>query len=451
MPRGHSIDSSNNLRVPVLTLVRHGADGDRIRIPIEWKGDDPLPPLQAGDIIEFSWGPVYRKPKDTADFNRYLTWNFRKRISFPVTVEISGKTQEFKLRGDFLSFDPTNNEAPLLSAGHLARLFLPASQTLKPNSILTIRRQGSADIRMDLSASGAGEFELRSGDHLILPESMEAETTDKNLCPVRLIIPGFNYSRTYRPVGNIQITDNPSLPFPTLIQALTDAYSPWGADRNVSGEQAMENRYPEFSSWVQQGDVPVILPHPDFSRIRIKRIGGDGKETVREVDFSDAIRRCAEDTPDAEARKADVALFPGDIIELPLKIDPSASPWLGFTAEEERFFRKALGGTVMVRKQDGIIEPVEISYRQPDWKSTPHGLIPLPPKQGIATTRLLALTDLKWTSLILKRDGHELRFASADPLLRDSDEIAVDVMPQPMQPQRQPRPLVVPPPVPPSN
>jgi hypothetical protein len=44
-----------------------------------------------------------------------------------LTLEIGGKLREIKLRGDLLAYDPTKNEAPLLSAGHLAMLFLPAS------------------------------------------------------------------------------------------------------------------------------------------------------------------------------------------------------------------------------------------------------------------------------------------------------------------------------------
>jgi hypothetical protein len=148
-----------------------------------------------------------------------------------------------------------------------------------------------------------------------------------------------------------------------------------------------------------------------------------------------------------EAKKSDVALFPGDVVELPLKADQTGRPWQGFTAEEERFFRKALGGTVMIRKQDGIINPVEISYHQPEWKVTPHGLVPLPPPQGVSTTRLSVLTGMNGMGLILKRDGHELRSNSNDPLLRDGDEVTVDTQRAPMPiPGRQPRPMVVPPP-----
>ena len=449
---------------PVVTRVRRDAEGQWLRESIDLRGDAALPDLASGDIIELSKGkPVPDTENNDRAFANQLSWHLRKRVSFPVTVEIGGKPREITLRGDLLSYDPTKNEAPLLSAGHLAMLFLPAStdsgeSSLKPNSILTIRRQGSSDIRMDLSASGAREFKLKSGDHLILPDPESVmETEDESIRPVRLVILDFGYSRGYQPVINGWIDSKPTINMPTLVQVLTDVYSPRQSGTPAGSDQALETRFPELSNRVQAGEVPVILPHPDFSRIRIKRIGGDRKEMIQDVDLSDAIRRCTKDTPIADVRKADVALFPGDVVELPLKTGPPAQPWQGFTAEEERFFHKALGGTVMVRKQDGIINPVEISYHQPEWKVTPHGLVPLPPKEGLASPRLFALTGMNGMGLLLKRDGHELRSNSGDPLLRDGDEIRVDASMQqpagqvPPWVQRQSRPRVVPPPSPSSN
>ena len=449
---------------PVITWVRRDADGQWLRESIDWRGDAALPDLASGDIIELSKGkPVPDTENNDRAFANQLSWHLRKRVSFPVTVEIGGKPREITLRGDLLSYDPTKNEAPLLSAGHLAMLFLPAStdsgeSSLKPNSILTIRRQGSSDIRMYLSASGAREFKLKSGDHLILPDPESVmETEDESIRPVRLVILDFGYSRGYQPVINGWIDSKPTINMPTLVQVLTDVYSPRQSGTPAGSDQALESRFPELSNRVQAGEVPVILPHPDFSRIRIKRIGGDRKEMIQDVDLSDAIRRCTKDTPIADVRKADVALFPGDVVELPLKTGQLGQPWQGFTAEEERFFHKALGGTVMVRKQDGIINPVEISYHQPEWKVTPHGLVPLPPKEGLASPRLFALTGMNGMGLLLKRDGHELRSNSGDPLLRDGDEIRVDASMQqpagqvPPWVQRQSRPRVVPPPSPSSN
>lgn len=449
--------------LPKLTRLRREGQDEWIRTVMDIMGSGELPDLRQGDLIELERGEEVSTsdhfagpgvvPQESS-FARLMQWNLRKRVSFPVTVEIDGKPREIQLRGDLLSFDPTKNETPLLSAGHLAMLFLPASTdsgegSLKPNSILTVRRNGGSDTRMDLSASGAREFKLQSGDHLILPNPESVMVTeDEAIRPVRLSIPDFSYSRGYRPVINDWIGSKPTITMPTLIQVLTDAYSPRRSGTLAGGDLTLETRFPELSDRVQAGEVPVILPHPDFSRIRIKRIGGDKKEIIQNVDLSETIRRCTEEMPNADARKADVALFPGDVVELPLRSDQAGRRWQGFTAEEERFFRKALGGTVMIRKQDGIINPVEISYHQPEWKETPHGLVPLNPPQGVSTTRLFALTGMSGPGLVLKREGHVLRSNSVDPLLRDGDEISLS---QNISQPRPPRQVVQPPPTPRSN
>jgi ankyrin repeat protein len=439
---------------PVITRVRRDAGGQWSREPIDWQGDAALPDLIAGDIIELDVGKLVSTDDDHGNtLESLLAWHLRKRVSFPVTIEIGGKPREIKLRGDLLSYDPTKNEAPLLNAGHLAMLFLPSSadtdsSSLKPDSILTVRRQGVGDVRMDLAATGAQAFKLQSGDHLILPESV-METEDEATRPIRFLVPDFSYSRIYRTLSDTWINRKPTLNMPTLIQVLADAYAPRRSPLRAGGDPALEARLPELSNKIEAGEIPVVIPHPDFSRIRIKRIGGDRKEIIQEVDLSEAIRSCTDDTSNAEARKADVALFPGDLVELPLKTSQLDQAWKGFTAEEERFFQKALGGTVMVRKQDGIINPVAISYHQPDWQKTPHGLIPLPPQQGVASPRLFALTGMNGVGLILKRDGHELRSDSDDPLLRDGDEIRVEVHSPPMPipaGERQRRRVVLPPP-----
>lgn len=444
---------------PVITRVRRDAGGQWSREPIDWQGDAALPELIAGDIIELDAGKLVSTADDHGHtLESLLAWHLRKRVSFPVTVEIGGKLREIRLRGDLLSYDPTKNEAPLLSAGHLTMLFLPSyadsgESGLKRDSILTVRRKDGGEVRMDLAATGAQGFKLQSGDHLILPDPESVmETTNEGWRPVRLIVPGFSYSRNYRPVRDEWVARKPTLTMPTLIQVLADASSMHWPTLPADRDKPLETRYPELSNKLGYGEVLVILPHPDFSRIRIKRIGGDKKEIIQEVDLSDAIRRCAEETSNEEARKADVALFPGDVVELPLKTLQPDQAWKGFTPEEERFFHKALGGAVMVRKGDGIIESVAINYHQPEWKPTPHGLIPLAPAKGVSTTRLFELTGMGGSNSILIRDGAELIIALANPLLRDGDEIRVDPnMSQSQQFQKPPRPRIVPPPTPHSN
>ena len=343
-----------------------------------------------------------------------------------------------------MAFDPTRDEVPLLSAGHLAGLFFPLSADsgqgfLKPETLLTVRRKDSPDIRMDLSARGAFEFTLQAGDRLILPDPGSVfDPKAWYRVPVKLMVPDGGLMGSFGPAADMTVTDKPSLTMPTLIQVLTDAYaSRW---QLVQGQEA-STRFPEFSKRIQAGEIPVILPHPDFSRIRIQR-----KNEILEVDLSAAIQRCGDDTPAEEARQADVPLQPGDIVELQQKPGTRDQAWTGFTKEEVRFFRKSLGGVVMVRKADGIIEPVEVSYQAPAWQQTPHGLISSAPASGVSSSRLKALTGMEARGLKLKRDGHELTIDTTDPLVRDGDEIHVGGNYAPPQPARQPRPRIVPPP-----
>ncbi len=435
---------SGQRREPVLTRVRRDAGGQWSREAIEWNGDAPLPELGAGDIIEMSEKSVPAESAREQEFVNRVAWQFRKRVSFPVTLEIGGKSREIQLRGDLLVFDPTRNEAPMLSAGHLAGLFLPVAGDsgqpfLKPDTLLTVRREGSQEVRMDLSAPGALAFPLQAGDHLILPDPESViDTTHWAEVPVQLRFPDSSAARYFGPFGNTSISGKPALTMPTLIQVIADAYaSRWP----LSADPAPESRFPEFSTRIQASEIPVILPHPDLSRIRIKRKG-----ETQEVDLAAAIQRCTDDTPSEEVRRADVPLQPGDVVELPQKPGPLDQAWTGFSKEEERFFRKTLGGVVMIRKQDGIIKPVEISYQQAAWQQTPHGLIPLAPAKGVSSARLRLLTGMEARGLQLKRDGHTLTIDRIDAFVRDGDEIIVGgvYVPAP-QGGRQPRPRMAPP------
>lgn len=455
-----SRDPSTKSRVPVLTRVRRETDGNVSRTIIDWKGSDELPELASGDVIEAAWGEVFSVPGQQDDssgwvFSRFLNWHFRKHVSLPVVIEIGGKPREIRLRGDLLSYDPTKHEAPLLSAGHLATLFLPWSSKsdMGPDSILTLRRKDGSEVRMDLSAKGAEDFELMPGDHLILPDPLTAvKEVQDYLRPVSLRIPGIPGGRTYGPFSEVSIAGEPSLTMPTLLQVLTDAYAQPFAGRYWAETNFDDASMPAISEMVGNGFVPIIAPHPDLSRIRILRVDKDGKENALEVDLVRAMKAVSTETPDAEVRKVDVPLLPGDVVELPLRTDQAGQPWEGFSDSEELFFRKALSGKFLIRKVDGIIEPVNMVYHQPDWRETPHGLIPWFPKEGVSTMRFSSFSGASLTDAGLMRDGSRLSIGRiVDPFLRDGDQVdfskTLSSQPAPLAPTyHQQRPRVVPPP-----
>jgi hypothetical protein len=422
-----------NYHWPVLTLVRTTANGGFERQALDLTGDQPLPALQPGDVLELarsaepavSNGEGFRNQSAIDTLKTTLIWHLRKRISFPVTVALDGQTREFMLRGDLLTFDPTKNEAPLLTAGRLAWLLLPApifDASHMETPILTLQRKGSADLRMDLSAAAAHRFELQAGDHLILPDSKQVmPQTGSGTRPIWLVTPGFPYRRGYS-TGEDQSTQPTNLKTlpPTLLQLLTDAYFPHDEPSPFLEKGLDESAWPKLMKHIQNDRAPAIPPHPDFAHLRIKRTDANGIGVVLEINLTDAIRRCTDATPAADARKDDVELQPGDVVELPLKTDLLAQPWNGFSAEEERFFRKALGGFVTLKTGDGIIEQQEILYHQPEWRQTPHGLMSLPPKQGVASTRATHVSQrLNFTRMM--RGDDSLLVLSA--FVRDGDHL----------------------------
>lgn len=304
---------------------------------------------------------------------------------------------------------------------------------------------------MDLSARGAGEYELMPGDHLVLPEPDRIlKNLNDYMRPVWLRFPGIPGGKTFGPLGDTRIEGKPSLTMPTLVQVLTDAYAQPFANRAWSDTKFDDAATPAMSELVADGAVPVIAPHPDFSRIRILRSGDDGKEKVIEVDLVRAMKGVSEETPDAEVRKMDVPLLPGDVVELPLLGERVDQPWKGFSELEVLFFRKALSGAFSIRKEDGIIESVKMVYHQPEWKETAHGLIPWVAKEGASAMRFSSFSQRSLSNCVLKRDGDQLPIGRiSDPFLRDGDQVETsNNSPRiPGQPVPQIIPRVVPPPV----
>ena len=87
---------------------------------------------------------------------------------------------------------------------------------------------------------------------------------------------------------------------------------------------------------------PMILPYPDFSKIVIHRLKGDaGEEESLPVDLLAAMQAPALQTP-ADARRADVALQWGDVVEIP--VDPvfHPEPWTHLDPLARAFLNLAL-------------------------------------------------------------------------------------------------------------
>jgi hypothetical protein len=409
-----------------------------------------------------------------------LTWHLRKRIAFPVTVEIAGKTREIQLRGDRLVFDPTLAEVPLVGAGKLMGLLWQPERfpgACKPNVVLV--RKDWPELKRPLRDLLAKDFDLQSGDRVTLDLPEEIRKTDLDI----MLKAGDDIPfACYFPVAVSLKEKNPQLP--TLIQALTYAMAPSKADtagplrpRIVPVTPGQPRPYVRIGQSdvvaapsSDAKDLPAvmiaelgsnpqrILPHPDLSRLRIRRGGADGK--VIEVNLEKAIAVPADQMTIEQARQADVELNPFDIIEVPIHQDQLKTPWLGFSQQEEAFFAKALNCKVSITNAEGNTVMKAMEYHQPRYVETAAGIIALPPASGTATldvptasgfsipfTAILTRGGSKWyltaSDIAFVRDGDAILNAlgQTSPMPRARSIPTPPAKPQPAQPQpAQPEP-----------
>jgi ankyrin repeat protein len=453
---------------------------------------------QDRDLIE-----VFRDDRgNVGDSSRYrefvtlMTNALRTRVAFPVTVEIEGKARQLLLRGDRLVFDHTVAEAPLVNAGPLLRMLLPAAGGRNPNVAtragVRIKRPGWADLTFELDSQELAGFALQRGDHLVLTGASTAESFARpskaaddlvaltTVAGAVLIVPGQPFARIFG-VDSPTNQTNDAVLLPTLLQAIADVYA-WTPQQLDQPERLHTADEQTLQQLLTDEPPPVILPHPDFSNIRIRRLEPDGSESVVKVDLAAAITRCSDTTTAAEAREVDLELRPGDVVELPLKAPADAAPWTGFTPEQARFFRKALSVRLLVTRQ-GKVSQLDFAYEPPAWRATRFGLLPLPPAAGFATVRLSALQQLRHQEIQQSSNGfgsgssgfsttysgRSIKRGSGppwdifggfstdrDPFLRDGDSVSDQSSGRRVQPgapvvpetTRQPRPRVIPPPTP---
>ena len=426
-----------------LTLLRAKSGGGWDREKLDLTGTEPLPAIRQGDILELVSQEQPAKSDERYEaLDGKLEWHLRKRISFPVTVEIAGKSREILLRGDRLVFDPTLPEAPLVGAGKLMDLlWQPESFNAKSEGTVVVTRKDWPEVKRALKDLLVKDFELLPGDHLKL-ELPAGEGGTRKPSGITLTtdddIPFACYFRTLQPELTANADNPPQL---TLVQALTHAVAPTGIAKPLQPDVK------DLPAWLipQLGANPQrILPHPDLSKLRIRR---DGK--IIEVDLEKVIAVPPEQMSVAQARQADVELESGDIIEVPIHRDRLKTVWKGFTPQEEAFFAKALDCKITVIDTQGNIQMKTMEYHQPSYVESTAGVIALPPATGTATMLVSAVSGLSRpgdaAGGTVARDNTQLSLLS-DCLVfaREGDALVwknSNIFSQP----RQPRPRVVPP------
>lgn len=365
-----------------VVLVRRDPNGKFTEKQIDLSGKEPYPALAWGDIIRQDQD----RPGGTVgnDWPGPQRWALRKRLSFTVTTEIEGQTREIQVRGDRVIFDPTKEEVPLCNAQMLVNWLCPQISNIGSGSsdaIILATRKGWPEVPLAVGTEVARQFQLQPGDHIKfeIPQRLRDELTARRAHFVSFQVPGLPFRRDIK--GNVDGELNP-IRIPTLIQALVDMQVPHGT--------ALENWAPwSVRTTLDAGELAraagifsdfTLLPHPDLAKIRIRRLVEAGGEKVIDVDLEKEMASAS--TVEA-ARKADVVLQCGDVVELQLKTDPAAGPWKGFTPEVEGFFAKALSGRVQITDPDGKVAILEMDYRAPRSIETEIGLIPSPPTSGL--------------------------------------------------------------------
>jgi hypothetical protein len=117
-----------------------------------------------------------------------------------------------------------------------------------------------------------------------------------------------------------------------------------------------------------------VLPHPDFSRIRVVHQNGDKDD----YDLAKAAESLGENASAADARKFDVTLVDPDRVEIPVLPDAAGKPWSALPEKVERLIGLAVSCRVSVDNQEGDLRSVEVKWLPARWVDTPAGLLPIP-------------------------------------------------------------------------
>ena len=401
---------------PHWAIWRKNDRGELVKLDVDLNRAPEIPALRWGDVVSVMMDlpKSYSGASSNKGLPQDVLWSLRKRIAFPITVEIEGKPREITVRGDRIFFDPTKNEVPLQGAQYVIELLRPPNAC--PDSVATaivISRQGWPDVRLAYASQEAKKFPLEAGDRVKLEVTAlnAGDIAAARRKAVFVEVADYPFARKFPPAV---------ICTPTLIQAFVEMQLPW-VFSDMRWAEVDWKTLREYSAFGTSVDFN-LLPHPDLSRIRIHRLQEDGAEKVIDVDLAKIIAAATDLTTPEEVRQADVMLQAGDIVEIFLLKDRLDQPWKGFTAAEEAFFNKALAVRVQVIDSDGKVTIRELNYRQPRFIETESGWIPVTPKTGVASVRASWVTRAEMVT-VKRKDGLTGDAEAQYIFLRDGDEV----------------------------
>lgn len=406
-------DSGGSLKYQWL-IWRKGGDGALTKQDLDFSGSAPFPALQWGDIVEcritHPSGRGGYSSRNGLPSTALAT--LRKRIAFPITFEIDGKTREILVCGDRVFFDPTKHEVPLENLQDVVEFLWQPGLYAKPMPMIHLTRKGWPDVRLSYDSKEAEKFQLQAGDRVRseISDQVRADLAAKRRENVTLKMDGYPFAKSF----GVSSDGKPvAASIPTLIQALVDTQVPWSpgwmdlAKIKTLDLAMLSEEYGPFHQF-------SLLPHPDLANLRIRRLLEDGTEKVIEVDLAKIIAASTDRTTPEDARKADVMLQMGDVVEIPLLKDRLGEPWKGFTAREETFFAKALGGRVQITDQNGNMTVRDLVFQAPRFQETEIG--------GIPSIRGSGLNRDEWLD-VKRGDSQSSTGRNYEIFLRDGDVI----------------------------
>jgi ankyrin repeat protein len=415
-------------------IWRKGESSEWAKQELDILSPEALPGLRWGDVVTCSVkrpeppaSSTSRLPRARAGtLNNRLPdaelWHLRKRISFPITVETDGTSREIQVRGDRLFFDPTKDEVPLGAAQIIAGyLWQRELNTTNLPVTMIVSRKDWPDIRLTYPSIEALKFQLQAGDRLKLEIPISSQVREDMANALRQVVTLKAVDYPFEKILGV-VDDGKSVPasIPTLIQALADTQAPESPNWKYFAEDKKADLVKMYG--VAAFHQFTLLPHPDLANIRIRRLMDNGAVKVIEVNLAGIIAASTDQTTAEDAKKADVMLQPGDVVEISLLKDRLGEPWKGFNSQEEAFFAKALIGRVRVTDGGGYITVRDLLYKAPRFFETDIGWVPLPPETGVPSVRGSWLIREGW--MIVRRDNASSENQQASGVfIRDGDDI----------------------------
>lgn len=438
-----------------VTLYRKDDKGGFTRTTFRFDSPDPYPEPAWGDILWFTPDPERQKRGTNPNWPSATRWELMKHLSVPVEIEIDGHKQSAEIRGDCLSYDPTRLVLPWQSAGYVVSKLTGQNPLLKNQPFLVYRKGWPQPIQLGSWTGEGYGFMLQKDDRLVARTSQDPdEIAASRKEEILLTSPGLWF--------NVRFAATSDATPPTLLQAIASAYA------GNPGLKKYNNPLDLLAIGAER--LPeTLLPHPDFSRIRIRRLAGDGAAPDLTVNLDQAAAGCTDQTSAEDARKFDVELLPGDIVEIPVIEGKAGESWKGFSEAQNFLFVKAL--SCRVQFSDGSQQILrDVTFAPPRIIDTGTGLLPVPLGEGspvlnardvlggnIDGDQIVKLTrgnqsESKSIGKIFLRDGDRIEMKSSDLSPRIQPQIVVPpgqpAVPNPPVLPRPNRQRVVPPPTP---